>query len=146
MLLAIPSVSAAQMKDGVIVQKTGQETLFVFPPTVQKPSGKITVGSTIEVMYFMSVSGSNARFIAMDAGTVRRFKLDLSVQNKEGPSLGFYIKDTAQPMLDVWIDPKFTREIHKKAVQQKIGREGNLKVSLGKSNKARVTIIRVDIN
>ncbi len=135
------------MKDGVIVQKTGPETLFVFPPTVQKPSGRITVGSTIEVMYFMSVTGSNARFIAMDAGTVRRFKPDLSVLNKnEKAGLGFYIKDTAQPMLDVWIDPKFTREIHKKAVQQKIGREGNLKVSLGRSSKARVTIIRVDIN
>ncbi len=134
------------MKDGVIVQKTGPETLFVFPPTVAKPSGRITVGSTIEVMYFMSVDGGNARFIAMDAGTERRFKPDLSVLNKnEKVGLGFYIKDTAQPLLNVHINPKFTHDINKKTVQTRIGREGNLKVSLGKSEKG-VTITRVDIN
>ncbi len=134
------------MKDGVIVQKTGPETLFVFPPTVQKPSGRITVGSTIDVMYFLNVTGGNARFIAMDAGTVRQFKPDLSVINKKGPSLGFYLKDTENPMLDVHIGSKFTREIHRKAVQQKIGREGNLKVSLGRSDHTKAKIIRVDIN
>ncbi len=143
-LLAIPSVSA-EMKNGVIVQRTGQETLFVFPPEVQKPSGRITVGKTIEVMYFMKVGGGNARFISMNAGTTHQSTPNLRVDNKEGPTMGFYIKDTAQPMMDVHIDPKFTHDINKKTVQTRIGREGNLKVSLGKSEKG-VTITRVDIN
>ncbi len=95
---------------------------------------------------WLMLRGSNARFIAMDAGTVRRFKPDLSAIKDEKSSLGFYIKDTSQPMLNVYINPKFTHEINRKSVQQKIGREGNLKVSFGKSAKARITIIRVDIN
>ncbi len=134
------------MKNGVMVQKTGSETLFVFPPAVRNPSGRITVGRTIEVMYVINVQGSNARFIAMDAGTVHKFSPSLLVENKQAPAMGFFIKDTNQKMLDVHISPKFTHEINRKSVQQKIGREGNLKVSFGKSTHARITITRVDIN
>lgn len=133
-ILSCSIFGSVTQQDGVIIQKTGSSYLFIFPTSkgsiraTANPAGKIMVGNTVEVMYSLKLAGS-ARFINVEGRAELRPKLEV----KSMPVLGFLIKDTRKPQIDITISPKFmakVREIDPKTLREKVATQGNLNVTI----------------
>ena len=138
----------------VKVQKVGNSYLFLFPATQgrtvakENPAGKIAVGKTISVAYALKVMGGKSRFILLDGTKAGELMPKLSTEQVD-KLFGFQVKDTKQPLLNVYIDPSFMQKAppDSKALLEgeRVAREGNLDVIIGKEGKD-YKIIAVRLN
>jgi len=141
-----------RMQDGVIISKVGNSYIFVFPSTkgritgIAEPAGKIKVGKTIAVVYALKIIGSGrARFIGFDA-TQAHTDPKPTLRVEEGyKTFGFAVKDANNPNLDIHMDPEFAKKVGASLRGEKVARQGNLYVTIGK-DKDTLKIIRVDLN
>ncbi len=141
-------------QDGVIVQKTGNGYLYLFPATQgrikgnENPAGVINVGDTITVMYSLHLIGhAKTRFIGLDASRATGISPNLTVA-KTSKSFGFFVRDTNQSTIEIAIEPSFMEKIRKleeKELKNSIANQGNLNVTLSeKKKKIVITHVRLD--
>jgi len=141
-----------RMQGGVIINKVGNSYIFVFPSTegritgIAEPAGKIKVGKTITVVYSLKIiGGGRARFIGFNATQAHTDpKPTLSIE--EGyKTFGFAVKDANNPNLDIHIDPEFAKKVGASLRGEKVAKQGNLYVTIGKG-KDTLKVVRVDLN
>ncbi len=143
-----------RLQDGVIVQKTGNGYLYLFPAThgrlktTANPAGVINVGDTITVMYSLKLIGAaKTRFIGMDATRTSGIAPHLTV-TKADKSFGFFVRDTNQTELEIAIEPSFMQKIKRlteSELKTEIASQGNLNVTLAeKKNRIVITHVRLD--
>ena len=146
-----------QWKDGVIAQKIGSNYMFVFPTSQGRikatttPVGKIRIGDNITILYALKVKGK-VRFISLDASKSQAtLKPDLMVENT-GETFGFFVRDTSQGNLKIYIDPNLSglgqvvQEKLNAIEKEKIAQRGNLNVAVGKGDKVKFKVVRIEIS
>lgn len=159
MLFATSTIHADQWEwmNGVIAQKLGSQYVFVFPTSkgrikaVATPTGKIQIGDNITILYALKVRGK-ARYIFLDSEKAQAtLKPNLIVENKK-ETYGFLVRDTTQGNLKVYIDQNLidigqvVQEKLNSIEKEKIARQGNLNVVLGKGDKVKFKVVRVEIS
>lgn len=141
-------------QDGVLVQKTGNGYLYLFPSTQgrikgnETPAGVINVGDTITVMYSLHlIDRAKTRFIGMDATRSKGISPSLTV-TKAQKSFGFFVRDTNSPTLEIDIESSFMQKLQslkEKELKTVIAAHGNLNVTLAeKRKKIVITHVRLD--
>lgn len=138
----------------MIVQKTGNGYLYLFPATQGRirgnvnPAGVINVGSTITVMYSLKLIGrAKTRFIGMDASRTSGVSPNLTVA-RATRSFGFFVRDTNQSTLSITIWPSFMQKIknlEESKIRSTIATQGNLNVTL-EEKKKKVMIQEVTLD
>jgi hypothetical protein len=69
-----------------------------------------------------------------------------------GSQMGFVVRDSTNPKLNIDINSKFVQSVgglmqnKSVAINEKIAREGNLNVIIGKGEKTKFKIVKVEIN
>lgn len=149
-MLATASASVT-VQDGVIVQKIGSSSMFIFPGSgtqaVQSTIGKIRVGNNIAILYWLKIIKSNkARFIAFDSSKVRGLNARLTENGTDKIGLGFLVSDSSQKQLTIIINPGLIKDVATKNINSRIAYEGNLNVEFGRGEHTRYKIVRVTID
>jgi len=138
-------MEAARLRteNGVVISKIGGAYLYIF--TGGEPIGSVHAGNTVQVDYWLHVSG-RPRFISMDATMAgQKFKPSIYPGKSNQPanwSGGFYILSSKQGKLDVVISQRLWEKIadqptrdRVKALQQAMSREANLNVTIERVKK-----------
>jgi hypothetical protein len=143
-LLLIFTVST--YAENPIMSKVGAGTLIIFNDRVVQPKGEVDIGQTIQIRYWLKISGPKPRFISLDASSmtaqgIRNFKPVLSSDGSTNKkwSGGFYIRSSRQSNLDVTINPNLWAKVQDlptrqqlQALEKTLAHEANLNVIIGR--------------
>ena len=120
--------------------------MYIFPgDSVKEPMGKLQAGDTIEVDYWLRITGHKPRLISLDASQASRLRPGIVQGHPNAPSRwagGFYVRSTRQGRLEVVISQKLWQKVKDqptqnqvRALEETFSKEANLSVSIERVKK-----------
>jgi len=111
-------------------------------------SGRVDIGKTISIRYWILVNSSKARFIQIEGQA--RPKLVAGIGQKIAGA--FRIKSTLQPRLDIYLSPKLWEKVRDaptreqlRLLEKTMAREANMSVLIeGRKNQYRILSVRIN--